>query len=101
MAVSRRVRTGFTLVELLVVITIIGMLMALIFPAFSAFLARTRIASCQNNLKEIAGAVRMFESKKQVFPGWLHRMQTRRGAQGRPEIQEVSWHVAALEYLQE
>src|SRR5687768_17540360 len=78
MAVSRRVRTGFTLVELLVVITIIGMLMALIFPAFGAFLARTRVASCQNNLKQVAGAVRMYESKKLVFPGWLHRMQTRR-----------------------
>jgi prepilin-type N-terminal cleavage/methylation domain-containing protein len=98
---SRRLPTGFTLVELLVVITIIGMLMALIFPAFGAFLANTRKSSCQNNMRQVAGAVRMFESKKQVFPGWSHRLQTRRGAQGSPEIKNVSWHVAILEYLQE
>jgi prepilin-type N-terminal cleavage/methylation domain-containing protein len=103
MAVSRRVRTGFTLVELLVVITIIGMLMALIFPAFGSFLAQTRKTTCQKNIGEIAKAVQQFESKKLAFPGWLHRMETRRGGpQGqRGPTQNVSWHVAVLEYLQE
>ena len=47
-------RFGFTLVELLVVITIIGILIALLLPAVQAAREAARQAQCKNNLKQLA-----------------------------------------------
>jgi prepilin-type N-terminal cleavage/methylation domain-containing protein/prepilin-type processing-associated H-X9-DG protein len=49
---SIHLRRGFTLIELLVVIAIIGVLAALLFPAFARARASARSAYCVNNLKQ-------------------------------------------------
>ena len=66
---SRRLR-GFTLVELLVVITIIGMLVALLLPAIGGVRARARQAQCLNNMRQIALAMVAYESTKGKYPGY-------------------------------
>src|SRR4030095_4594849 len=52
--VCRTKSAGFTLLELLLVITIIAILFALIFPVIQKARQRSRQAACMSNLKEIS-----------------------------------------------
>lgn len=51
---------GFTLIEMLVVITVIGILAALLLPVFSDAKARAQRTACLNNLRQINVGVRMY-----------------------------------------
>ena len=81
---------GFTLVELLVVITIIGMLMGLILPAIQGAREHGRRIKCVNNLHQLSLAAMNLESSQGTFPGFENTVNG----------QTLSWAIMLLPYME-
>jgi prepilin-type N-terminal cleavage/methylation domain-containing protein len=95
---TRGGRTGFTLVELLVVITIMGMLMAIIFPAFEGVRELARQTNCSKNVGALGTASLSYESTAKRFPG-LVEANGKSKSRGNESGNKMTWAVALLDNL--
>lgn len=64
----RTCRAGFTVVEVLVVLTLLGILVALILPALQYSRATARRVECTNRLRQIGVALASFEAQRREIP---------------------------------
>lgn len=95
-------RGAFTLIELMVVVSIIGVLVALLLPAVQSARESARRAHCVNNLKQLALAATNYHDALGTFPGgqYLHpdskeaKLPTRRG-------NNAGWLVMILPQLEQ
>jgi type IV pilus assembly protein PilA len=63
----RRLRKGFTLIELMIVVAIIGILAAIAIPNFIKFQARSKQSEAKTNLKNLFTAQKAYFGEKDKF----------------------------------
>jgi prepilin-type N-terminal cleavage/methylation domain-containing protein/prepilin-type processing-associated H-X9-DG protein len=92
-----RAGAGFTLVEILVVVAIIGILIALMIPAVQYARESARRTACANNLRQNGVGLRSFETTHKKWPPgkkWS-------GPRDQPQTFALAWSSFLLGYLEE
>lgn len=96
---ASQTQAGFTLVELMVVIALIGILVGLLLPAVQWAREAARRAECSNQLKQLGLAVHMYHDVFQVLPvsvgPWRHGPRPARQRNGK------GWIVSVLPQLEQ
>jgi prepilin-type N-terminal cleavage/methylation domain-containing protein len=83
-SVARRQIGGFTIVELLVSLSVIGILLALILPAVQAAREAARRIGCQNNLRQLGIAIQSYLDSAGCYPPGRILLYDPRYAGGKP-----------------
>jgi prepilin-type N-terminal cleavage/methylation domain-containing protein/prepilin-type processing-associated H-X9-DG protein len=97
----RRRRPGFTLIEAIVVLAIIGLLLALLVPAIQSSREAARRAICLNNLREIDAAVIHHATTSQTLPSLYNGTFLPQPRHGVDEFHFHSWRTAILPMIEQ
>lgn len=87
-APTRATERGFTLVEIMVVIVILGLLATLVVPNIMGASDEAKETKARTDAKLIAGAVRMYYTKNSRLPETLEELATK-DERGRSELEEL------------
>lgn len=101
-------RPGFTLIETLVIVAIIGILIALVLPAVQSARENARVTQCRNHLKQLFVATSSYAGASQdQIPayGRFRRLSDDKGVGRAPSdcyyVPESNWVVTLLPFIEE
>lgn len=94
---GRSRESGFTLVELIVVMAVIGMLVALLLPAIQAARETARRTACANNMRQMGLGLLAFHNANQHFPPGITDWVTATNPNGR----QLAWSIFLLPFVEE
>ena len=84
-------QSGFTLVELLVVVIILGVLSALAYPAYSAVVRRARYAEARQQMSSMAREVQIYHIENGSYPPDVNPDTQPKGIMNWPESDDVPY----------
>lgn len=104
------IKKGFTLIEVIVVITILSLLMAILLPAIQSAREASRRTVCINNQRSIAAALMQYQTAKKKLPMGLNivpiRQQNKATVIYRSQqfllnknYTVAAWHVMIMPYM--
>ncbi|MGI6078971.1 MAG: competence type IV pilus major pilin ComGC [Fastidiosipilaceae bacterium] len=70
----KRNNKGFTLVELMIVVLIIGILVAIAIPVYNTAQENAKKTACQANLRTLDGAAAQYEAEEGVWPNNVNNL---------------------------
>ena len=92
-------RHGFTLVELLVVIAVIGILVGMLLPAVQSVREAARRSACQNNVKQLVLAIHEFHDVYEAVPSLYYGDKT--GTSSIFGLETHSWRTQILPFIEQ
>jgi prepilin-type N-terminal cleavage/methylation domain-containing protein/prepilin-type processing-associated H-X9-DG protein len=94
---SRAGRTAFTLVEVLVVVSVIGILAGMLLPAVQQVRESARRTTCANNVRQAASGIAAYESALRTLPPGSDQLPRTGLAQGT----QFAWSSFILPYIEQ
>ena len=96
-----RSRFGFTIIELLVVIGIMGLLIAMLLPAVQAAREASRRTDCSNRVRQLALATHMHHNAYRYFPPARYEARPDAAPSEKCGMETPTWLVRVMPFLEQ